>query len=464
MRNIALTIISLALLGAVISSCGGKTPQGEPSVFESVQTSYSVKGADLSLVKVPGGTFSMGSRKDRRIIDGSATRHQVLMDGFVISSSPVSQALWEAVMGKNPSSAVNPSLPVDRVTYDECLAFTAKLSKLTGVPFTLPSEARWEYAYSLGLIDWQAGNTEWCLDAYDRETPDTLSTNYFHPGEGPMMVVREAIQRTGVNRIAKAGGMTFRVAVFDGSECPSEIVDAMNAVQTERENSCKRESIKVGDYSIDMVPVKGGKFLMGGTTKQAMYSDGDELPPVEMEVADFEMAATEVTVGLWNEVMGYLPLGNYAKEPLRPVINVSWYNAQEFVLELNRRTGRIFRLPTEAEWEYAARGGASSREEFRYAGADVVKHVTVYAEDNVGGEPSPVKTKSPNELGIYDMSGNAWEWTFSRYGKLGSEIVGADFVQKGGSFKSPWSACRVSNRQDVPPGSTKSTFGFRLAI
>ena len=134
------------------------------------------------------------------------------------------------------------------------------------------------------------------------------------------------------------------------------------------------------------------------------------------------------------------------------------------MLELNRRTGRIFRLPTEAEWEYAARGGASSREEFRYAGADVVKHVTVYAEDNVGGEPSPVKTKSPNELGIYDMSGNAWEWTFSRYGKLGSEIVGEDFVQKGGSFKSPWSACRVSNRQDVPPGSTKSTFGFRLAI
>jgi formylglycine-generating enzyme required for sulfatase activity len=322
----------------------------------------------------------------------------------------------------------------------------------------------WEYAYSLGLIDWQAGNTEWCLDAYDRETPDTLSTNYFHPGEGPMMVVREAIQRTGVNRVAKAGGLTFRVAVFDGSGCPAEIVDAMTAVQTLRENSCRKESIKVGDYSIDMVPVKGGKFLMGGTTKQAMYSDGDELPPVEMEVADFEMAATEVTVGLWNEVMGYLPLGNYAKEPLRPVINVSWYNAQEFILELNRRTGRIFRLPTEAEWEYAARGGASSREEFRYAGADVVKHVTVYAEDNVEGEPSPVKTKSPNELGIYDMSGNAWEWTFSRYGKLGSEIVGEDFVQKGGSFKSPWSACRVSNRQDVPPGSTKSTFGFRLAI
>lgn len=454
----------MCLSFALLSGCGKKATVSGPSVFEGVNTSYEVKGASLELSRIPAGTFSMGARKDRRIIDGSATRHQVLMDGFVISTEPVSQALWEAVMGKNPSSAVNPSLPVDRVTYDECIAFTKKLSSITGVPFTLPTEAMWEYAYSLGMINWQAGITEWCLDAFDRETPDSLSVNYFHLGDGPMMVVREAIQRTEGNRVAKAGGLTFRVAVFDGEKCPEKIVYAMHGISDEREQSCKKESIKVGDYSIDMVPVKGGTFTMGGTAKQAMYSDKDELPPVEVTVEDFEMAVTEVTAGLWKEVMGYLPFGNYEKEPNRPVINISWYNAQEFILELNRRTGRIFRLPTEAEWEYAARGGASSREEYRYAGSDIVKHVTVYSEDNVGGEPSPVKTKASNELGIYDMSGNAWEWTFSHYGPLGSDVTSFDYVQKGGSFKSPWSACRVSNRQDVPPGNTKSTFGFRLAI
>ena len=457
-----LLVISLSV--ALLAGCGGKPVAQDPSVFPGVKDTYEVKGATLQLVEVPAGTFSMGSRKDRRIIDGAATRHQVLMDGFMISSSPVSQALWEAVMGKNPSSNVNPSLPVDRVTYDECLAFTAKLSKLTGVPFTLPTEAMWEYAFLTGNTDWQAGLTEWCLDAYDRETPDSLSANYFHKGDGPMMVVREAIQRTGVNRVAKAGGLTFRVAVYNGKTCPEEIADLMYGVSTKREHVCAKESITVGDFKIDMVPVKGGSFMMGGTAKQAMYSEKDELPPVSMDVEDFEMAVTEVTAGLWNEVMGYLPLGNYPKEPNRPVVNVSWYNAQEFILELNKRTGRLFRLPTEPEWEYAARGGVKSYEEYRYAGSDVVRAVSVYVEGNEGNEPSNVKTKSPNELGIYDMSGNAWEWTYSRYGKLGSDLTSGDYVQKGGSFKSPWSACRVSNRQDVPPGSTKSTFGFRIAI
>ncbi|MBQ3883157.1 MAG: SUMF1/EgtB/PvdO family nonheme iron enzyme [Bacteroidales bacterium] len=463
--NRIISFFVIAALCASLSGCGGKATSGEPSVFPGVQSSYDVKGVTLSLSEVPAGTFSMGSRKDRRIIDGASTRHQVLMDGYVISSSPVSQALWEAVMGKNPSSAVNPDLPVDRVTYDDCLAFTSKLSKITGVPFTLPTEAMWEYANSLGILDWQAGLPEWCLDAFDEKTPDTLSVNYFHKGEGPMMVVREAIQRSGGNRVAKAGGLTFRVAVYNGKTCPEAVSSAMYGTTSDREHVCAKETITVGECKIEMIPVKGGSFMMGGTAKQQQYADPDELPVTFTEVESFEMATIEVTAGLWNEVMGYLPLGNYAKEPDKPVVNISWYNAQEFILELNRRTGRKFRLPTEAEWEYAARGGASAREEFRYAGADVIKHVAVYAENSNGDEPSVGKTKASNELGIYDLCGNVWEWCQNLYYMYGnSPVEGANYVQRGGSFKSAWSACRVSNRQDVPPGSTKSTFGLRVVI
>ena len=219
-----------------------------------------------------------------------------------------------------------------------------------------------------------------------------------------------------------------------------------------------------------MVNVPSGSFLMGGTdADQGKYAKEDELPVHEVNLDEFEIGQTEVTVGLWNAVMGSLPTGNDLKEPLKPVINVSWYMAQNFILKLNSLTGRKFRLPTEAEWEYAARECLSSS--YRYSGSNNVGSVAVYGDDK-GGGVHPVMTLGKNAIGLYDMSGNAWEWCNDYYGPYSDAIQndptgpteGTQRVLRGGSVSSPWNACRVSNRSSAPAVNFKSTFGLRLAL
>ena len=203
---------------------------------------------------------------------------------------------------------------------------------------------------------------------------------------------------------------------------------------------------------------------MGATEEQADYGDEMEKPVREVTVEPFEIGKTEVTAGLWNAVMGSLPLGNDLREADKPVINVSWYGAQQFILKLNALTGRKFRLPTEAEWEFAARGGAKSRG-YRFSGSNQVGSVAVYTQNSDNGKPARVARMQANELGLYDMSGNAWEWCQDCFGAYGQPAEKSEWhVMRGGSAASPWNACRVSNRQKVPATNVKASFGFRLAL
>ena len=156
-----------------------------------------------------------------------------------------------------------------------------------------------------------------------------------------------------------------------------------------------------------------------------------------------------------------------------PVGNVSWYDVQLFILKLNELTGRKFRLPTEAEWEYAAKGGNQSHN-CSFSGSNVSMMVSWC--DQKDNKTHPVARKSTNELGISDMSGNVWEWVLDRSGKYTeadqvnptgpSRVDGtADLrVMRGGSVSSKWNACRVSNRGENYAEKFKSTIGFRLAL
>ena len=203
---------------------------------------------------------------------------------------------------------------------------------------------------------------------------------------------------------------------------------------------------------------------MGGTKEQGKYAEKDEMPVIEVEVEDFSICRTEVTAGLWKAVMGILPFGNSDKYLDKPVVNVSWYDCQEFLLKLNVLTGKAFRLPDEAEWEFAARGGNKSGR-YIYSGSDNLAIVAVYG-DNSDGKVKPVMSKRPNELGIYDMSGNAWEWcrnSYAEYGKT-SPLDNDKKVMRGGSAAGRWNSCRVSNRSGIPAVSVKGTFGFRIAL
>lgn len=159
----------------------------------------------------------------------------------------------------------------------------------------------------------------------------------------------------------------------------------------------------VNSVQFNMVYVKGGTFWMGATDEQAGDYQSNETPVNRVHLSSYFIGQTEVTQALWLEVMGANPsrfLGNLQ----RPVEQVSWNDCQTFLSRLNELTGKNFRLLTEAEWEFAARGGNKSLG-YKYAGSDTIWNVAWY-RDNADHQPYPVATKAPNELGLYDMSGN----------------------------------------------------------
>ena len=163
-------------------------------------------------------------------------------------------------------------------------------------------------------------------------------------------------------------------------------------------------TFREGNITFEMVEVQGGTFTMGTTKEQdASYVH----KPHKVTLSNYYIGRTEVTQELWMEVMHYNP--SYFQEGgKRPVSNVTWNDCQYFINELNRLTGQNFRLPTEAEWEFAARGGTKSRG-YKYSGNNTLDDVA-WNTDNSGDNAHDVATKHPNELGIYDMSGNVSEW------------------------------------------------------
>lgn len=241
------------------------------------------------------------------------------------------------------------------------------------------------------------------------------------------------------------------------------------------------ETFTVGGVSFTMVYVEGGTFTMGCTLEQGGCGS-DEKPTHSVTLSDYFIGETEVTQALWEAVMGTTvrqqrnkastlwPMcgegGNY------PMYYVSWDECCEFVKRLNQMTGRTFRLPTEAEWEYAARGGNKSSV-YRYSGSNNISSVAWY-DGNSGSSTHPVAQKQANELGLYDMSGNVWEWCSDWYGRsyyssspqsnpkgLSS---GSSRVLRGGSCINNARYCRVSDRNYIAPSLYYGNSGFRLVL
>ena len=191
-----------------------------------------------------------------------------------------------------------------------------------------------------------------------------------------------------------------------------------------------------------MMYVKGGTFTMGATSEQG---------------SDYYIGKYEVTQALW---MGNNP-SNWKGDNL-PVECVSWDDCQTFIRKLNALTGKNFRLPTEAEWEFAARGGNNSRGN-KYGGSCSIGDVAWYS-DNSGSKTHAVGTKSPNELGIYDMSGNVWEWCQDRYGDYSSASqTNSHRVLRGGGYNDR-DACRLRWRCAETPDHRYRSCGLRLVL
>ncbi|MDR1633204.1 MAG: SUMF1/EgtB/PvdO family nonheme iron enzyme [Dysgonamonadaceae bacterium] len=229
----------------------------------------------------------------------------------------------------------------------------------------------------------------------------------------------------------------------------------------------------VNGVSFDMIGVEGGTFTMGATAEQSSEYDYDERPAHSVTLSNYSIGKYEVTQGLWKAVMGTYPgeapTSSYGLGDNYPVYNVSWSDATTFIDKLSELTGKNYHLPTEAEWEYAARGGKYSQG-YEYNGSNDVNSVAWY--DGNSGSSHPVGTKSPNELGIYDMSGNVWEWCYDWYDSYSSSAQTNPQGSSGGSFRvirgGSWDFgsinCRVSFRCLSTPGIRFIYLGFRLAL
>jgi formylglycine-generating enzyme required for sulfatase activity len=242
--------------------------------------------------------------------------------------------------------------------------------------------------------------------------------------------------------------------------------------QTKQETPQMQETVQksltetLNDLNFDMIAIKGGTFEMGSTKYDP------EKPIHTVTISDFRIGKTEVTQAQWVAVMGSNP--SKFKGDNLPVEAVSWDDIQVFINKLNTRTGKTYRLPTEAEWEYAAGGGEINRSE--YAGTDSESESNLgnyaWSRDNDNDTTHPVGTKQPNQLGLYDMSGNVWEWCSDWYGSYyyanspqnnpKGPSNGLRRVLRGGGWGYSVSICRVSYRYSYIPDSRDYDCGFRL--
>lgn len=225
----------------------------------------------------------------------------------------------------------------------------------------------------------------------------------------------------------------------------------------------------VNDVTFKMIHVKGGTYTMGATEEQGNDATDNEKPTHEVSLSGYFIGETEVTQALWFAVMGQSP--SYFRNRLNnPVEQISWNDCQEFIYRLNQMTGKKFRLPTEAEWEFAARGGTMSKG-YKYAGGDTIDNVAWY-NNNSSSNTKPVATKAPNELGLYDMSGNVWEWCqdwSNGYGHedqtnpVGYSSENTHFL-RGGGWNNEATDCRVSYRAVNEQTFIWFAHGLRLAL
>ena len=463
----------------------------------STEPSFTVNGVSFDMVEVEGGTFTMGATAEQTGVFGDEKpAHQVTLPSYYIGKTEVTQELWQAVMGSNPSNFTGKNLPVEKVSWDDCKTFIAKLNALTGKNFRLPTEAEWEFAArggnksrgykycgsntlsdvawyvdnsdnkthpvaaktpnELGIYDMSGNVLEWCNDWYSSSYYTSESqTNPTGPDSGSSRVRRGGSWNSSEN--------TCRVS-YRGNNTPSFRYNYLGL----RLCLSADESFTVNGVSFAMVPVAGGTFTMGATSEQGTNIDSNEKPTHQVTLSSYMIGKTEVTQALWLAVMGSKP--SYFRGDNLPVEQVSWDDCQKFITKLNALTGKNFRLPTEAEWEYAARGGNMSQG-YKYSGSNEIGDVAWY-DNNSGNKTHSVATKAPNELGIYDMSGNLWEWCSDWYGSYSSTAQtnptgpdsGSNRIIRGGSWGHDLLDCRVARRGAIGQTSRSIGFGLRLAF
>ena len=484
----------------------------------------------IEMVYVEGGTFVMGDEDDDEA-GSDKLPHRVSLGSYYIGKYEVTVGLWKAVMGYVPEACADIDRePVCGISWEEAQDFVNELNVMTGKNYRLPTEAEWEYAArggnksrgckyagshsvtkvawygecsyrhkvgtkqpnELGIYDMSGNVEEWCYDWYDS---DYYDRSPLHNPQGPSSGTNKVCRGGYYNGDVEKCEVSYReycdpsstkrfrglrlalgsVSIKQPVEQPQPTrPKPQQPVQQQPEPEPMPATVQQPERpqhnlpDIAMVYVSGGTFTMGATSEQGSDAWYYEKPAHSVTLSGYYIGKYEVTQELWKAVMGSNP--SKFKGDNLPVECVSWDDVQEFLRKLNAMTGKRYRLPTEAEWEFAARGGNSSRG-YKYSGSNSLGSVAWYG-DNSGDRTHSVGTKSPNELGIYDMSGNVWEWCHDWYGSYSSSPQrnpkgpnsGSKRVYRGGDWLNSARNCRVSERSYETPGLRISDFGFRLAL
>ncbi len=506
---------------ATETTAQSQTEQSAPVATDDVIT-ISVNGVSFEMVKVEAGTFTMGATPEmeapvNEFYDAERPVHQVtLTKDYYMGKTEVTQALWTAVMGNNPSGNKGDRKPVDQVSWNDCQTFIKKLNAATGKNFRLPTDAEWEFAarggnrtrqykYSgnntIDLVAWYGDNSghvthdvaakmpnelgiydmcgnvsEWCYDGLDEYT-DSPQTDPIGAWSGS----ERAYRGSSCTWSANSCRISFRdclPSTARGEAHGLRLAITADSAPSAKQTASKARGANELSYSNGVLTVKGIRYEMakvepGTFTMGAMAGDadayGEEKPAHKVTLTKgYYIGKTEVTQALWTAVMGDNPSFNTGNN--LPVDQVSWNDCQKFLSKLNAVTGKKFRLPTEAEWEFAARGGNSSKH-FMYSGSNNIDGVAWY-EENSNSTTHDVATKQPNELGIYDMTGNVWEWCQDWDGYYSSNAQtnptgpasGEYRVHRGGGYSFPGSGCRISTRLSSIPDEGLAYIGLRLVL
>ena len=464
------------------------------------------------MVFVEGGTFIMGCTAEQDCDDDEKKVQTVTVKNFSISKYEVTNEIYEALMDieehrmrsydgriEDCPRCQCPVEPIGGVKID---SFIDKLNSLTGMKYRLPTSAEWEYAArggnkslgykfaggnivnevawyddfigastqpvgqkkanELGLCDMSGNAEERCSDK-DKSSPE-------EPGN---------VLRGGSNRIRDMRVSSFHFDI--GNCCPEDGPHhyGFRLARTEDSVAKPKPSEKtvvlseaataiLDEVKQNLILVKGGTFTMGCGCDQGVDCPPDEKPAHPVTLRSFYIDKFEVTQVLWEKVMPVNP-SRFKKCPKCPVEWMDMGDVQHFIEKLDSMTGKKFRLPTEAEWEYAARGGSMSKG-FRYSGSNNPDEVAWYSDSTT----HPVGLKKPNEIGIYDMTGNVAEYCSDRYhpgyyagsrvenplGPISRSLPG---VIRGGQFNWDASFCRISNRY-VTPWERIDAIGLRLVL
>lgn len=489
------------------------------SIFSLYSSSVELTQVPQGMILVEGGTFQMG---EGRVMSDEEPVHNVTVSAFYIGKFEVTQKEWNAIMLRNPSLYKGDNLPVETVNWYDVVEYCNKKSLKEGLKpcyigegnnitcdfradgYRLPTEAEWEYAcrggakshnyrYSgsndpvevawfevnaedkthpvgqkkaneLGIYDMSGNAWEWCWDWYDK--------NYYQTGP----VENPAGPTAGDIRIYRGGGAGSN---FTWVRCTGRY--SYNPLFKHWFVGFRVVKNNIGNPPQDMVYVIGGAFKMGGNEGTL----GERIVhPVT--VSTFYIGKYEVTQEEWLAVMKYNP--SLFKGSILPVHSVEWYDAVKYC---NKRSlleslnpcysgegknivcnfeANGYRLPTEAEWEYAGRGGRLSQN-YTYCGGNNADEIAWYA-GNTYGKPQAVGQKKPNELGIYDMSGNAAEWCWDYYDftyysnspavNPRGPLSGLYRLVRGGGFILPEDVLMCSARFILEPQQKFTTVGFRL--